>query len=127
MYSTNTALGETRETTVKFVRRQGVWHLIDEQAPPEACVIATLRSEVEVKALKKFCELWVSDPTRALAGFEILHNGKRFEVSVAGGEKLDLRLLGEDGSATTVETEFALGPPAREAREGDTGRSDLAT
>jgi hypothetical protein len=42
---------------MQFIQQDGdVWLLVDETAPPEAQLIATVKSPVEVLALKGLCE-----------------------------------------------------------------------
>jgi hypothetical protein len=95
---------------MRFIQRQGVWHLIDENAPEEACVIATLRNEAEVLALKGFCERYLGGDGHQLGEFEVWHAGQRYRVrsfSGAGG-KLVLEVEGEDGTRSRVDTQFSL-------------------
>jgi hypothetical protein len=94
---------------MKFVRGQGVWHLIDENAPKEACVIATLRNEVEVLALREFCQLTLQAPDHIPEHFPIRYQGVDYVVTPLGapGEKLALIISG-DGFSSTVATQFMM-------------------
>ncbi len=94
---------------MKFVHQNGVWLLIDELAPREACVIATLRNEVEVLALREFCQLTLQAPDHIPEHFLIRHKGADYTVTPLGapGEKLALIITG-NGYSSTVETEFAM-------------------
>lgn len=94
---------------MKFVRDQGVWHLIDENAPQHACVIATLRTEVEILAIKMLCEHYLAEPTRLPDPFSIQHDGNFFNVVPARqAGRVILHITGEDGTASSLETEFVL-------------------
>lgn len=94
---------------MKFVRDQGVWHLIDENAPQHACVIATMRSELEILAMKMLCEHYLAEPTRLPEPFTIQHEGNLFNVVPARQDgKLILHISGEDGTASSLETVFVL-------------------
>lgn len=96
---------------MKFLKRGTGWQLIDENAPPNACVIATLRNEIEAAALKRFCELYL-EATREGSGspFSVDHCGHTYTVfpeSGVGG-KLRLRIVGPELAETFVDTEFLL-------------------
>lgn len=97
---------------MQFVQRDGVWLLIDETAPADACVIATLRSEVEVLALREFCQCFLQAPDGVPEHFSIRHRGADYTVTPLGapGEKLALVIRG-DGYSSTVATEFAMPDP----------------
>jgi hypothetical protein len=92
---------------VQFVQRKDVWLLIDETAPEDACVIATLRDEVELLALREFCLFYLRG--RVPEHFPIRHGVADYTVTPLGapGEKLSLIICGE-GYASTVATEFAM-------------------
>src|SRR5687767_7686341 len=94
---------------MKFVRGNGVWQLVDEHAPASACVIATLRNEVEVLALSYFCQLYLQAAERVPEHFSVRHQGADYTVTPLGspGEKLALVIRGE-GFSSTVTTEFEL-------------------
>ncbi len=94
---------------MKFVQREGDWQLIDENAPADACVIATLRSEVEVVALGEFCKFYLQSPDRVPEHFTVRHKGAEYTVTPLGapGEKLALVIRGE-GYSSTVATQFAM-------------------
>lgn len=95
--------------TMKFVRGQGAWHLIDEEAPRDACVIATLRNEVEILAMKLLCEHFLAEPARLPDPFSVQHDGSFFNVVPATRNgKLILHITGEDGTDSCVETEFVI-------------------
>lgn len=94
---------------MKFIRDQGVWHLIDENAPQHACVIATLRSEVEVMAMKEFCDLFLTEPDKLPGAFSLRHGSSLFNVVPERRHgKLVLHITGEDGTDSCLETEFAI-------------------
>lgn len=96
---------------MKLVKSGTEWHLIDEDAPPDACVIATLRDDVEAAALKRFCERYL-DETGADPGgpFSVEHAGHSYTVFAESrkGKKLILRIVGTDGAEAFVRTEFVL-------------------
>jgi hypothetical protein len=85
----------------------GVWHLIDEAAPADANLIAVLRGPVEVLAVKGLCETMLR-PGGLPAEFEFAHDGRSYRVTPFSdrGERLSLRIQGDDGSLSWVETEF---------------------
>lgn len=94
---------------MRFERRSGdVWLLIDEAAPPDACVIATVRGSIEVLALKGLCEVYLAS-TGQFEPFEFTHEGHRYRATPFSdrGGKLSLRIDGSDGTLSRVETEFA--------------------
>jgi hypothetical protein len=98
-----------RRAAMKLVQRDSVWLLIDETAPEEACVIATLQGEVEVLALREFCRLYLRGDDRIPEHFAIKYRGADYRVTPLGavGEKLSLVICG-NGYASTVATEFAM-------------------
>ena len=87
----------------------GVWLLIDDTAPAGAGLIAMAAGSVEVLALKGLCEarLTSSDLTKH---FESTHDGRQYRVTPVSdrGNRLTLRIDGDDGSLSRVETEFAF-------------------
>ena len=94
---------------------EGVWLLIDETAPPDACVIATVRGAVEVLALKGLCEARLQSPG-PLTSFAFAFEDREYRVTPFPdrGGRLSLRIDGSDGSLSRVETEFRHeleGPP----------------
>jgi hypothetical protein len=96
---------------MRFVQETGgVWLLIDEAAPPEACAIATVRGPVEVLALKGLCETRLASPG-AFACFAFTFEGREYRVTPFPdrGGRLSLRIDGSDGSLSRVETEFRHG------------------
>lgn len=95
---------------MKFVTGQGVWHLIDDSSSSSPLVIATLKSEVEVLALGKFCELFLAAPENLPSQFEVRYEGKSYTAYFLGekGEKLTLHLTSEGQSVTTISTELVL-------------------
>ncbi len=86
---------------------EDTWLLIDESAPANANVIATVRGPVEVLALKGLCEarLRGGESYRPYA-FELAN--RRYEVTPYAdrGGRLSLRILGQEGFQARVETEF---------------------
>jgi len=86
---------------------EGVWLLIDENAPPDASLIATIRGPTELLALKGTCEarLASSDSTRP---FTFSFGGHSYHVKpyTDRGGRLSLEIVGDDGSLARVETEF---------------------
>ena len=60
----------------------GVWHLIDETAPPSANLIAVLRGPVEILAGKGLCEVMLR-PESVSAEFEFRHEGLLCRVTPA--------------------------------------------
>src|SRR5947209_1480406 len=93
---------------MRFVTGEGgTWHLIDEAAPPDACLIASVKSPVEILALKGLCEVML-DPTRTMRDFEVTHDSITYSVKPYAdrGGRLSLRIDGSDGSLSRVETEF---------------------
>jgi hypothetical protein len=86
---------------------EGSWLLIDETAPSNANVIATVRGTVEVLALKGLCEAKLrGDESYRPYAFELAN--RRYEVTpyTDRGGRLSLRILGPDGFHGRVETEF---------------------
>src|SRR5690348_6375487 len=85
----------------------GVWLLVDESAPSDACLIATLRGLVEVLAMKRLCEARLISAD-CLDPFEIPFEGRTYQVTPYSDRsgKLSLRIDGSDGSLSRVETEF---------------------
>jgi hypothetical protein len=93
---------------MRFIQeREGVWLLIDETAPSQACLIATVRGPVEALALKGLCEARLTTRGR-LQPFDITFEGQSYRVTPFAdrGGRLSLRIDGEDGSLSRVETEF---------------------
>jgi hypothetical protein len=87
---------------------EGVWHLIDETAPPEANLIATVRGPVEAMALKELC-------IARLAGtipdaFEYALAGRTYRATCNRDSlgKISLSIVGDDGARYRVETELAV-------------------
>jgi hypothetical protein len=87
----------------------GVWHLIDEAAPPDANLIAVLRGPIEILAVKALCEAMLR-PEGSSAEFGFVHDGRSYRVTshTDRGGRLTLRIDGDDGSLSRVETEFRL-------------------
>lgn len=85
----------------------GVWHLIDEAAPADANLIAVLRGPVEVLAVRGLCEA-ILRPGGLPREFSIAHDGRSYRVTLFSdrGDRLSLRIDGDDGSLGRVETEF---------------------
>lgn len=94
---------------MKFVQEQGVWHLIDETTPERAFVIATLRNELEVLALREFCQLTLRDHEHTPEHFQIRYKETEYTVTPLGspGEKLALSIVG-NGFSSLVSTEFMM-------------------
>jgi hypothetical protein len=94
----------------------GVWHLIDEAAPADANLIAVLRGPVEILAVKALCENMLR-PGGLPPGFSFTHAGRAYRVTPYPdrGGRLSLRIDGDDGSLSRVETEFGW-PGAGDAR-----------
>jgi len=92
---------------MQIIPAAGVWHLIDESAPPDANLIAVLRGPVEILAVRSLCEHMLR-PDGVPAEFSFTHDGKAYRMTVYGdrGDRLSLRIVGEDGSLSRVETEF---------------------
>lgn len=86
----------------------GVWQLIDETAPADANLIAVLRGPVEILAVKALCEAMVR-PGGVPNEFSFTHDGRSYRATPYGDRdnRLSLRIDGEDGSLSRVETEFA--------------------
>lgn len=94
---------------MRFVQRGSDWLLIDENAPVDACVIAVLRSKVEVVALNEFCKLTLTNPEHIPEHYPIRFEGADYTVTPLGapGEKLTLVISG-NGRSSAVVTEFAM-------------------
>ncbi len=93
---------------MQFVQRPGgVWHLIDEAAPPGANLIAAVNGPVEVLALKSLCEAFATS-RRVSDTFAFHHDSRAYRVVPYSDRdgRLSLRIDGEDGSLSRVETEF---------------------
>jgi hypothetical protein len=95
---------------VRFVERGGSWHLVREDGDGREIVLATLRSEAELLAMARFCELYLSTGGNVPSRFEVRHAGGAFVVYFLGGrgEKLTLHVAGADGVVSSVETSFIL-------------------
>jgi hypothetical protein len=95
---------------MRFIRGEGFWQLVTGDAPAETRVIATLRTELEVLALTRFCEHYLADPGALPSRFEIEYQGRTYRVYFLGGsgEKLTLHIDG-GGEVLSVVTEFVLG------------------
>jgi hypothetical protein len=95
---------------MRFVERGGAWHLVREDGGGGEVVLATLRSEVELLAMARFCELYLSTGGNVPSRFEVRHGGRAFVVYFLGsrGEKLTLHMAGADGAVSSVETSFIL-------------------
>ena len=93
---------------MQFIQRDGAWVLIDETAPPNANVIATVNGPVEVLALRGLCEARVG-ATGPILPFGVTFGGRSYRVTPFAdrGGRLSLRLDGDDGSISRVETEFS--------------------
>ena len=85
----------------------GVCHLIDETAPADANLIAVIRGPVEVLAVKALCENMLR-PGGLPAEFGFTHEGRSYLVTPFSDRdgRLSLRIDGNDGSLSRVETEF---------------------
>lgn len=85
----------------------GVWHLIDEAAPADANLIAVLRGPVEILAVKSLCEAMLR-PGGLPAELAFAHDGRQYRATPFSdrGGRLSLRIDGDDGSLSRVETEF---------------------
>lgn len=92
---------------MKPVPGNGVWHLVDEAAPPDANLIAVLRGPIEILAVKARCEQMLRSEG-VVAEFGFIHNGRSYHVTPHSdrGDRLSLRIVGTDGSQSRVETEF---------------------
>lgn len=93
---------------MQFVQRPGgVWLLIDETAPADANVIATVGGPVEALALKGLCEARLASDAPP-GPFELRHGGHGYRVTPYAdrGGRISLRIDGGDGSLSRVETEF---------------------
>lgn len=93
---------------MQIVPAGNVWHLIDETAPLDANLIAVLRGPVEILAIKALCEHMLQ-PGGVPAEFAFSHGGRSYRVTpfTDRGVKLSLRIDGDDGSLSRVESEFA--------------------
>lgn len=93
---------------MQIVPAGGVWHLIDETAPADANLIAVIRGPVEVLAIKALCEHMLQ-PGGLPAEFTFTHETRAYRVTPFSdrGDRLSLRINGDDGSLSRVETEFA--------------------
>lgn len=93
---------------MKILPAGNVWHLIDEAAPPDANLIAVLRGPVEALAIRALCEHMLS-PGGVPTEFDFSHNGHQYRVTpyTDRRDRLSLRIDGDDGSLSRVETEFA--------------------
>jgi hypothetical protein len=93
---------------MRFIQgREGVWLLIDETAPSHECLVATVTGPVEVLALRGLCEVRLA--TRGpLQPFDVTFEGQSYRVTPFAdrGGRLSLRIDGEDGSVSRVETKF---------------------
>jgi hypothetical protein len=116
-------LGVPKEPLMQFVQKGGCWLLVDESAPEHACVIATLRSAVEVLALRTFCEHFLAG--QAPGAFHITHENTEYTVTPLQdrGGKLSLRVAGGNGWLGRIETEFALPQSPLEGQAGQRGSS----
>ena len=102
------SIAHVNEANMKFIPvPDGVCHLIDETAPVDANLIAVLRDSVEILAVKALCEAMLG-PGGMPAGFDFTHDGRQYRVTPFSdrGGRLSLRIDGDDGSLSRVETEF---------------------
>jgi len=102
---------EADEAIMKLIKNGAEWHLIDEHASPDACLIARLHGELEAAALIRFCEYYLAGALDDLRRpFPIEHAGKSYTVSTKSrkGEKLVLRIIGTDETDVIIQTEFVL-------------------
>lgn len=93
---------------MQIVPAGGLWQLIDETAPADANLIAVLRGPVEVLAVKALCEQMLL-PNGLPNEFSFTHDGRSYRVTPFSDRdrRLSLRIDGDDGSLSRVETEFA--------------------
>jgi hypothetical protein len=91
---------------MRFVQSGEGWQLVDDQSR----VLATLRSEVEVLALKQFCVHFVANSATVPEHFVVVLRGQRHVVTPLGGpgENLTLLITGPEGLRVTVETGLRL-------------------
>lgn len=94
---------------MQLVQRGGMWLLIDETAPPNADVIATVRGPVEVLALRGPCEARLGSAF-CMRPLDFTPDSRQYHVTPFAdrGNRLPLRIDGSDGSRWRVETEFAV-------------------
>lgn len=95
---------------MRFMKGEDVWYLIDEQACADANVIAVLRDEVEILALREFTERFLTGARHAGDAWTFKQGAISYEVvpfSDRGG-RLSLRIQGDDGSLRRIESEFAF-------------------
>jgi hypothetical protein len=93
---------------MQFVQEAGgVWLLIDETAPPDACVLARVSGPVEVLPLRGLCESRLASGG-PLTPFEFTIGERTYRVTPYPDRdgRLSLRIDGSDGSLSRVETEF---------------------
>jgi hypothetical protein len=102
---------------------EGGWQLVGETAPGNTVLLATLKSKVEIQALRQFCEYFLQDPHQIPEHFLVESGGKRYTVTPLGGagEKLTLLVAGEGGEAARVATEFVLAPKQNVHHGGNLG------
>jgi hypothetical protein len=92
---------------MKFIEANGEWHLVAHTG----LIIASLKSEVEVLALRAFCERYFTAPARLPEHFWVERHGERYCVTPLGGpgEKLAIVVSGP-GVSRTIATAFELSP-----------------
>jgi hypothetical protein len=96
----------------RFVQKQAVWHLVEESRPN--VVIATLKNDVEILALREFCEHYAMGSEKTPQRFRIECRGKAYTVTPirSNGERLTLLISGSGGESYRLETEFTLSSKA---------------
>jgi len=91
---------------MRFEQREDGWALVD----GDSRLLATLRSEVEVLALREFCTRFVERPGSVPEHFTIAFRGLRYTVTPLGGqgEHLTLLITAPDGVRSRIDTGLVL-------------------
>ena len=94
---------------MRFVPEAGVWHLVEDDHAG-VLVLATLRTEIELLALKTFCTHFAADPLKVPEHFTVGQSGRQYRVTPLGadGEPLRIVIRADDGQVTTIETALVL-------------------
>jgi hypothetical protein len=95
--------------TMKFAPWGSGWRLVEETSS-DVRVIATLKNEVEVLALKRLCEEYATNAGRAPSSFGFSHAGMDYKTYCFcdAGDKLVLHVTAAGCPTFTIQTEFVI-------------------
>ena len=94
---------------MRFERIETGWCLVEIGRHPPL-VVARLENEVELLAIRTFCERYLASPDASPGKFTITSGERAYEVYYLGerGEKITLHLVAADGTRSSIETEFEM-------------------